>query len=115
MQDELTKNHRNDKESTSECYPVLSFEKYLSKLNAECNRLWQKSRDCFLSGDDVWYCNMPVGEKKLKSKHMTTLRRVSELSQIYTNHSIRPTGATILSKNMFGPAQVMAVTSLFSH
>ena len=29
---------------------------------------------------------------------------------MYTNHSKRATGATILSKNMFGAAQIMAVT-----
>ena len=73
------------------------------------SRLWQKPRDSFLSGDAIWYCNMPVGEKKLKG-FMSTLSTVSGLSKSYTNHSIRATGATLLSKNMFGPAQVMAVT-----
>jgi hypothetical protein len=58
--------------------------------------------------DDTWYCNEPVGEKKL-TVFMSELSKSAALSQIYTNHSIRATGATILSKNMHGPAQIMAV------
>ncbi|CAG2243962.1 unnamed protein product [Mytilus edulis] len=41
---------------------------------------------------------------------MSDLSESANLSQIYTNHSIRATGATILSKNMYGPAQIVAVT-----
>ena len=72
-------------------------------------RLWQRPKDTFEAEDQVWYCNVPIGEKKLSS-FMTTLRKSVGLSKVYTNHSIRATGTTILSKGMFGPAQVMAVT-----
>lgn len=41
---------------------------------------------------------------------MSDLSRKSDLDQIYTNHSIRATGATMLSKEMYGPSQTMAVT-----
>lgn len=41
---------------------------------------------------------------------MTKLSKDCQLSQSYSNHSIRATGATILSKNMYGAAQIMAVT-----
>ena len=34
----------------------------------------------------------------------------AKLFQIYTNHSIRATGATILTKSMSSPSQIMAVT-----
>jgi hypothetical protein len=60
--------------------------------------------------DDTWYCNEPVGKKKL-TVFMSELSKSAALSQIYTNHSIRATGATILSKNMYGPAHIMAVTA----
>jgi hypothetical protein len=33
-----------------------------------------------------------------------------KLSEVYTNHSITATGATILAKNMYGNAQIMTVT-----
>lgn len=49
----------------------------------------------------------------MKKKLSTFLSRISKaagLSEIYTNHSIRATGASILSKSMFGPSQIMAVT-----
>ena len=42
--------------------------------------------------------------------YMSDLRKSCNLSQLYTNHSIRATGATVLSKGMYGPAQIMAVT-----
>lgn len=39
---------------------------------------------------------------------MSDLSRKRNLDQIYTNHSIRATGAT-MSKEMHGPSQTMAV------
>ena len=41
---------------------------------------------------------------------MSRLSKDCDLSKIYTNHSIRATGATILSKSMFNASQVMSVT-----
>lgn len=117
--DELTKNHReNDKEAMSgfmpeitnnSLCPVQSFVSYLSKLNPLNNKLWQKPKDSFISEDNVWYCNIPVGQKTLQS-YMSKMSTLCELSMKYTNHSIRATGATLLSRSMFSPAQVMAVT-----
>ncbi|CAG2226383.1 KCTD1_15 [Mytilus edulis] len=73
--DELTKNHRSsDKEKTSgimpensgsEYCPVSSFEKYVNKLNPECDKLWQRPKDQFWEEDPSWYYNIPVGEKTL--------------------------------------------------
>lgn len=40
---------------------------------------------------------------------MSDLSWKRNLDQIYTNHSIRATGATMLSKEMYGPSQTMAV------
>jgi integrase len=41
---------------------------------------------------------------------MTNLSKKCKLSEVYTNHSIRATGATILAKNMYCNAQIMVVT-----
>lgn len=57
----------------------------------------------------MWFCNVPVGEKKLRS-FLSSLSKAINLSKVYTNHSIRATGASILSKCMYGPSQVMSVT-----
>ena len=81
----------------------------MSKLHPENNKLWQRHRASFFSMDDTWYCNEPAGEKKL-TVFMSELSKSAALSQIYTNHSIRATGATIVSNNMYGPAPIMAVT-----
>ena len=108
--DELTKNHRADvKEKTSaimpenpgsEFCPVLSYEKYVSKLNPNCEKLWQRPKDEFCDDDQIWYNNVPVGEKTLGS-FMSVLSKKCDLSETYTNHSIRATGATILAKNSY--------------
>ncbi|XP_048771872.2 uncharacterized protein LOC125677743 [Ostrea edulis] len=117
--DEMTKNHReNDKENitpimpeiTDSAYcPVSSYELYISKLNPDLDRLWQRPLSTFSENDDVWYAKVPVGQKVLGA-FMSEMSKSCELSQVYTNHSIRATGATVLSKEMFGPAQIMAVT-----
>ncbi|KAK3088834.1 hypothetical protein FSP39_024307 [Pinctada imbricata] len=117
--DELSKNHReSDKERTGgympqilgdEKCPVLSFERYVQLLNKNCDRLWQRPRDTFSSSDESWYCNAPIGEKTL-AMFMTNLSKQCMLSKAYTNHSIRATGATLLSRSHFGAAQIMSVT-----
>ncbi|XP_056011254.1 uncharacterized protein LOC125681899 [Ostrea edulis] len=116
--DEMTKNHReNDKENIppiipeipdSAYCPVSSYELYISKLNPG-QRLWQRPLSTFSENDDVWYAKVPV-EQKVLGAFMSELSKSCELSQVYTNHSIRATGVTVLSKGMFGPTQIMAVT-----
>lgn len=56
----------------------------------------------------VYYSKVPVGSKTFIT-FMSDLSRKRDLDHIYTNHSIRATGATILSKEMYGPSQTMAV------
>ena len=81
-------------------------------MNPKNNRLWQKPLDSFSVESEVWYCNVPIGAKKL-SVFMSELSEKCNLSQIYTNHSIRATGATLLSKHKygFGDAQIMSLTT----
>ena len=118
--DEMTKNHREDnKENCGDgCMPempgnpicpVASFESYLNKLNPNCDRLWQRPKSSFLPEESYWYTNSPIGEKKLQ-QFMPSLSEKCMLSKRYTNHSIRATGATILSQKMFSPAQIMSVS-----
>ena len=117
--DELTKNHReNDRENLSglmseipdsDLCPVKSFEYYLDKLNPGNDKLWQRPKDSFLDTDRFWYNNIPVGQKSL-STFMSKISERCSLSIKYANHSIRATGATLLSRAKFNPAQIMAVT-----
>ena len=89
--------------------PVKSFVSYTSKLNSSNNKLWQKPKDSFCSEDNVWFCNIAVGQRTL-SNFMTKMSELCELSIKHTNHSVRATGAILLSRSMFNPAQIMAVT-----
>lgn len=89
--------------------PVLSFEKYISKLHPSCDKLWQRPRDDFDESDATWYCNVQLGEKPLAT-FMSNISKKCRLSQVYTNHSIRATGATILAKHMYANSQIMAVS-----
>ena len=118
--DELTKNHREtDKGHCGDGFmpempgnpmcPVTSFEKYLSKLHPGTDRLWQKARNSYLPEESVWFSKVPIGEKTLQ-KFMPHLSEVCALSKRYTNHSIRATGATILSRKNFNNAQIMSVS-----
>ena len=116
---EFTKNHREgDFDSSGDGYmpeasgnplcPVVAFEKYVSKLS-EHDRLWQQARASFLDNDPVWFTMRPVGEKVLGA-FMPKLSVECNLSQRYTNHSVRATNATILKRLKFSDAQVCAVT-----
>ena len=64
--------------------------------------------DSFNISDECWFQNRSIGKDTLAS-FMSTLSKKTGLSQIYTNHSIRATGATILGRNC-SMAQIMAVT-----
>jgi hypothetical protein len=117
-QDELTKNHRvGDEENVTgviletgtESCPVRSFRKYTSLLNPKNERLWQYPVNAFSIEDAVWYTNKPIGLNSLK-KFMMNLSKLCCLSEVYTNHSIRATGATILADRAFSPIDIMSVT-----
>lgn len=95
-------------EKDSPYCPVTSFEKYLCKLHPNLDRLWQYPKDSFIE-EEGWFTKKPIGKDTLSS-FMTSLSKKCNLSQIYTNHSIRATGATILSQSMFSASQIMAVT-----
>jgi hypothetical protein len=43
---------------------------------------------------------------------MSGLSKKNNLSKSYINHSIRATGATLLSRNQFGAAQIISVTGI---
>ena len=103
--DELDKNHReNDDpfdsvtdgrmyEKPGPLCPVKSFELYLSKLHPELEFLWQRPKDN-PSENDSWYCKVPLGKTTI-GNFMKELSRTANLSQNYTNHSIRTTAVTV--------------------
>jgi hypothetical protein len=105
QQDEFTNNHRGVAEEAVtgvmlatgglDC-PVSSYERYLSNLNPGNDRLRQYIKDSFSDEEECWFQNKPLGIHALR-KFMSNLSVSCQLSRVYTNHSIRATGATILS------------------
>jgi len=49
--------------------PVLSFEKYIAKLNSKLDCFWQKPATKTVTEETVrWYENVPVGANTLTKK-----------------------------------------------
>lgn len=117
--DELNKNHNEfDRESYSarmpempgnpRC-PVASFEMYIQHLNPDCPSLWQRPKDKDQIKNHIWYYRKCVGLNTLQG-FMKNLSAKYQLSRVYTNHSVRVTGATILSRKNYAPSQIQSVT-----
>ncbi|XP_078364213.1 uncharacterized protein KIAA1958-like [Oculina patagonica] len=118
VKDELTKNRReNDEAQESQTMfetggplcPVLSFEKYVSRLNPKNEFLFQRHKKAVDESDEVWYDNMVVGERTLGDK-MKKLSIAAKLSFVYTNHSIRATAITILDECGYEARHIMALS-----
>ena len=59
--------------------------------------------------DDIWYCNAPIGAHGL-SDRMTDISKLSGLSRIYSNHSIRATCITLLDDSGIEARHIMRVS-----
>ena len=74
---------------TGENCPVKSFLLYASKLNPKLKTGFQRPNDK-IPADGPWFDNQVIGVKTIE-KMMKTISIRANLSQIYTNHSIRAT------------------------
>ena len=96
---------------TSKLCPVRSYENYTFSLNEDMEHLWQTANDAaYNRGDPKWFKKLRVGDSKL-GVFMQEISALCELSKKYTNHSIRVTGATNLSRDAFTASQIMSITS----
>ena len=86
---------------------VQSFEIYIGHFNPKINNLWQ--RPLKKKQGDVWYSSIPQGHNPIE-KFMSKLSSSCELSDYYTNHCFRVTGATNLTRSNYTAKQVMSVT-----
>ena len=90
--------------------PVRCFETYLKHLHPGCDWLWQRPREkSCIEGQEAWFYKQWIGDNTLKT-FISKLSTSTELSAVYTNHSIRVTGATLLKRSMFSDKQVMLIT-----
>lgn len=95
IDDELTKNHREDDEAEEggimyatggPFCPGASFEKCLQDLNPQNEILFQRRMKKLTPDSDVWYDNMVVGERLLGELMKQISKQVGP-SKEYTNHS----------------------------
>ena len=107
--EEATKNHpggENSKPSSKRETRLYSTEAdddafaslklFVAKLNPSCTAFFQYPKPSVAKEDTVWYENRPLGVNKLGDM-MKTISVGAELSQIYTNHSVRASAITLLS------------------
>ena len=117
--DELTKNHRDigeqisgvmpEKKNDPLC-PVQSYSIYIDHLNPENEYLWQLSlKNVDMMNDGIWYGKQKIGKNKL-ANFMTDISTKCDLSRMYTNHCIRVTGISILTRMRFSASEIMSVS-----
>ena len=119
VKDELTKNHRElenivsgimPENKTDILCPVDSFRKYKEHLNPNCDFLWQYPLEKIdQTRPNVWYSKRNIGKNTLGG-FMQDISKKCDLSQIYTNHSIRVTGCTVLTRCNFSNSEIMSVS-----
>ena len=68
---------------------------YISKLNGNCQWLFQQCRFRVSPTDDTWFKNEPLGVNTL-GQLMKTISQAAGLSKLYTNHCVRATTITVL-------------------
>ena len=121
VEEEATKNHRETDQDILTAFmpenrddklcPVRSFKMYLSHLHLENDHMWQMPnynlRD---KSSNVWYTKSHLGKNKL-GPFMKDISVKCQLSKIYTNHCIRVTGASILTRCNYSAKEIMSVTS----
>ena len=74
----------------AESCPVLTFEKYVTKLNPACESLWQRAKKFCPQADQCWYDATPLGKNGLGNK-MKEISAEAGCSKIYSNISLKVT------------------------
>ena len=120
IEDEATKIHRETDQPIQTNYmmenkgdkycPVCSFKMYMSHLEPSNPFLWQTPNNKPKNPNSpIWYTKGHLGKNTLGA-FMRELSKNCELSQHYTNHCIRVTGSSILSRCKFNDKEVMSMT-----
>ena len=90
--------------------PVRSFENYLHKLNKNIPSLWQQPlKEIPQDPTAPWYIRQVMGHNPI-DQFFSKLSYNVGLSKHYTNHCIRVTGTTYLTKRNFTVKQIMSIT-----
>ena len=114
---EATKNHQGGHKPGDIDYSdqrmygpgVEIMEFCLTKLNPECNRLFQYPMSNYAM-DGIWFKNMPLGKNKL-GVMMNTISKKAGLTQTYTCHSVRASTITHLYRAGIQASSIINVTN----
>ena len=128
---ELTKNYQNStgkskdiskgkavmvEQANDPRCPVASFEMYLGLLHPNCDILFPYPLDHVnyakrytWKGENTWYSKDPLGKNMLASK-MKKISKDAGLSKAYTNHCVRSTVITRLSRMGVEARKIINVT-----
>ena len=117
--DELTKNHRAMENLVSgfmsenpgdRLCSVRSYTMYLARLEPSNPYLWQSPKtSAKQKNPEIWYTKGHIGKNPL-SKFMSDISQQCGLSMIYSNHSIRVTGITMLTRMQFSASEIMSIS-----
>ena len=116
--DELTKNHKDIDHQASgimpqnkddRLCPVRSYKMYLEKLHPNNPYLWQVALTKVDPNKPYWFGLQHQGKHTL-GKFMADISTQCGLSKKYTNHSIRVTGITVLTRLKFSASEIMSVS-----
>ena len=120
LHDETTKNHPggvSDVESydknglmyktNSPTDGYSALELFLSKLNPECEALFQYAKRNWRPSDKIWCENRPLGINKVLTM-MEDISSAAGLSRIYTNPSVRATAISLWSTAGLINREIMA-------
>ena len=88
-------------------FQLLQF--YLTKVNNKCHAFFQYPARNFTPTMPVWYENRPLGKNKLKTM-MRGISKSAGLSKVYTNHCVRATAITAMSKASVSNRHIMAIS-----
>ena len=124
VKDEITKNHKESDTKIRSGFmsqildadvrphklcPVRSFENYISHLNPKIDSMWQIPLNKIpMDPNEPWYKVEQLGHNT-HEKFMGRLSDENKLSDHYTNHCIRVTGATNLMRSGFSSKQIMSI------
>ena len=86
-----------------------ALEIFLTKLNPDCDALFQYPKRNWRPWDAVWYENRPVGKNKL-AMFMKEISKDASLSRMYTNHSVRATAITLWANSGLTDREIMAIS-----
>ena len=118
--DEETKNHKEtDKDIVSAFMPemrdsiycpVSSFMRYLNALSKKSNKLWQTAKFTEFPKEEIgaWFYGK-MGHNKLDT-FVSDICELMGLEKRYTNHSLRVTAITNLTKDNYNNKQIMSIT-----